>query len=188
MLKGKHIFLRAIEADDLVILKKWRNDPENRQYFREWRELNSAHQREWFEQHVMSQLSPVMFAICKPRVSGYNDSIGELIGACGLTYIDWIHGSAEISIYIGEGYIDAVYCPDALEVLTEYAFKELNLHRLYIQMYAYDTMKEYLAKLCGYAYEGTMEDAHYHNGRWHDEHIYGRINRHDTTQADERTA
>ena len=48
MLKGQYVGLRAIEKDDLPILLQWRNQPEYRQFFREYRELNSVNQEKWF--------------------------------------------------------------------------------------------------------------------------------------------
>ena len=37
MLKGKIVGLRAIEEDDLEVLLNWRNQPEYRRFFREYR-------------------------------------------------------------------------------------------------------------------------------------------------------
>jgi len=44
MIKGQHTALRAIEREDLPSLLSWRNDPELRRYFREYRELNFQQQ------------------------------------------------------------------------------------------------------------------------------------------------
>lgn len=168
MITGKVIGIRAVEKKDLSQLLYWRNKEENRKYFREWRELNSTHQEEWFRNHVMDSVSPVMFSIVTLEKC-------ELIGACGLTYIDWIHRTAEISIYVGEGYIDTVYCPEALDLLVNYAFAVVGLHKVYIGMYSYDTLKRELAKNADFTHEGTLKEVHYHNGKWYDEHIYGKV-------------
>ena len=45
MIKGQHTALRAIEREDLPSLLSWRNDPDLRKYFREYRELNFQQQR-----------------------------------------------------------------------------------------------------------------------------------------------
>ena len=49
VIKGKKVALRAIEKEDLPLLMEWRNNPEYRQYFREYRELNSVSQERWFQ-------------------------------------------------------------------------------------------------------------------------------------------
>lgn len=168
MIKGKIIGLRAIEKADLPLLLEWRNTEENRKYFREWRELNTVHQENWFQKHVMDNVSPVMFAI--EHLTEY-----YLLGACGLTYIDWIHRIAEVSIYIGRGYIDEVYCPEALDLLTEYAFGVMGLHKIWIGMYEYDVLKRKLAENRDFVHEGTLKEVHFHGGKWYDELLYGKV-------------
>jgi RimJ/RimL family protein N-acetyltransferase len=168
MIKGELVGLRAVEGIDLPVLLEWRNNPENRKYFREWRELNFQHQLKWFENHVMSDASPIMFAIQSLKE-------GSLLGCCGLTYIDWVHRSSEISIYIGSGYLDDVVAPEALDLLVNYGFNEAGLHRLYIRVYDYDDKRKELARQGGFIFEGRLRDAHFSNGKYHDECIYGLI-------------
>jgi hypothetical protein len=153
---------------DLPILLEWRNNPDNRKYFREWRELNFNHQLNWFQNHVMNESSPAMFAIVS------ND--GNLLGCCGLTYIDWVHRSSEISIYIGNGYLDGSAAPEALQLMTDYAFKEIGLHRLYLRVYDYDLKRHDLAVNSGFEPEGRHRDAHFYDGKFHDECVYGLVN------------
>ena len=45
MIRGKKVALRAVEKEDLPYLMEWRNRPEYRQYFREYRELNLSTRR-----------------------------------------------------------------------------------------------------------------------------------------------
>ena len=49
MLYGKKVYLCAVEQESIEQLRVWRNDPELRKYFREYKELSSTMQREWFE-------------------------------------------------------------------------------------------------------------------------------------------
>jgi RimJ/RimL family protein N-acetyltransferase len=130
--------------------------------------LNFQHQLKWFENHVMSDASPIMFAIQSLKE-------GSLLGCCGLTYIDWVHRSSEISIYIGSGYLDDVVAPEALDLLVNYGFNEAGLHRLYIRVYDYDDKRKELARQGGFIFEGRLRDAHFSNGKYHDECIYGLI-------------
>ena len=111
MLKGKTVGLRAIEESDLPQLLAWRNQPEYRQYFREFHELSSTNQRGWYESRVLRDPNTIMFAIVRL-------ADGKLLGACGLCYIDWVNRHADFSIYIGEGgvYIDDTYAIEAAEL------------------------------------------------------------------------
>ena len=133
MLTGETVGLRAIEREDLPALMEWRNQPEYRRFFREYRELSSLHQEHWFENKVMRDNGTEMFSIIELASQ-------ELIGACGLCYIDWTNRNADFSIYIGKDhlYIDEVYAVDAARVMMKYGFEELNLHRLWAEIYDFD--------------------------------------------------
>ena len=63
MLKGRVVGLRAIEEADLEQLLMWRNQPEYRKFFREYRELNMINQKIWFEQKVINDEHTRMFSI-----------------------------------------------------------------------------------------------------------------------------
>ena len=100
MIKGKKITLKAVETEDLDKLKDWRNNPIFRKNFREHRDLNSLNQELWHKKMSKSS-SDYMFSV-------FENKTQNLIGACGLLYIDWIIRSADLSIYIGKDniYID----------------------------------------------------------------------------------
>lgn len=168
MLQGKVVGLRAIEKDDLSLLLEWRNQPQFRKFFREYRELNSSNQEWWFNNKVMNDKSTVMFSIIELAT-------GNLIGACGLCYIDWINRNADFSIYIGKDnlYIDDVYAPDAARVLMKYGFEELNLHRLWSEIYAIDYAKKQMFDTLEFKLEGRHKETYWTGGQWADSLYYG---------------
>ena len=167
MLKGEQVALRAIEKKDLEQLLIWRNQPEFRQYFREYRELNSENQLYWFEHVVMKDEHTRMFAII-------DKSTEELLGACGLCYIDWINCNADFSIYIGKDncYIDDLYAVDAAKIMIKYAFHELNLHRLWSEVYDFDKKKKKMFAVLGFVQEAVHKHTHWTNGNWCDSVYY----------------
>lgn len=161
MLKGDIVGLRAIEREDLPILLNWRNQPEYRRFFREFKEINSDSQKYWFETKVISDEHTRMFSI----ISLKND---ELIGACGLCYIDWLNRCADFSIYIGKDnlYIDNYFAIDAAKVMMAYGFDELNLHRLWSEIYDIDEKKKTMFKVLGFEHEATHISTHWTGGNW----------------------
>ncbi len=161
MLKGRYIGLRAIERSDLAQLLEWRNQPEFRKYFREYRELNADSQNRWFETKAMNDSSIVMFAIV-------DLSDGELIGACGLCYIDWVNKSADFSIYIGKDnlYIDNKFAVDAAQVMMKYGFEELNLNRLWSEIYDIDKIKMKFFDILRFKLDGVHRQTHWTGGAW----------------------
>lgn len=170
MLHGKQVGLRAIEKEDLPILMEWRNRPEYRRYFREYRELSSVHQGRWFESKVTGDSHTVMFSIV-------GLSSKELLGACGLCYIDWVNRNADFSIYIGKDrlYIDEIYAVDAARVMMRYGFEELNLHRLWAEIYDFDIKKQKMFETLGFSFEGRHKEQHWTEGKWCDSLYYGKI-------------
>lgn len=163
MLKGKHVGLRAIERSDLPQLLEFRNRPHFRRFFREYRELSSVNQDLWFEKSVINDPSVCMFAIEEL-------STGRLLGACGLCYIHFFNRTADFSIYIGADdlYIDQKYAPDAARLLIEYGFGELNLHRIWSEIYDIDEPKVQFFKQLGFSLDGRHRQTHWTEGRWVD--------------------
>lgn len=167
MLKGLHTGLRAIETADLPHLLEWRNRPEYRRYFREYRELGMEHQKEWYEQKVKRDDKTVMFAIVELACN-------RLVGASGLCYINWLDRNADFSIYIGANnlYIDENFAPDAAKTMIQYAFEELGLHRLWAEIYDFDESKKNLFEVLGFTLEGCHRQTHWAKSRWHNSLFY----------------
>lgn len=168
MLTGKFTGLRAIERDDLPQLLAWRNRPDYRRYFREFRELGMANQVSWFENVVLKDPGTMMLAIAELAT-------GRLLGAIGLCYIDWVNRNADFSIYIGadDRYIDETFAPDAAVVMARYAFDELALHRLWSEIYEFDGPKKAFFEDLGFTLDGRHRQTHWAEGTWHDSLFYG---------------
>jgi RimJ/RimL family protein N-acetyltransferase len=167
MLRGALTGLRAIEEADLAQLLAWRNEPALRRYFREVRELNATQQRQWFDTQVNGSAATRMFAIVELAT-------GRLLGACGLCWIDWVNRTADFSIYLGADghYIDSRLAPDAARTLIRYGFDELALHRLWSEIYAFDTPKQAFFDGLGWALDGRHRQTHWAEGAWHDSLFY----------------
>lgn len=168
MIRGKHVGLRAIEPGDLDQLLAWRNQPEFRRYFREFRELSSTQQRQWYDSKVVGDPATRMFSIV-------DAASGKLLGACGLCYIDWVNRTADFSIYIGHDhlYIDDVYAIDAGTQLLKFGFEELALHRIWCEIYDFDKAKTAFLPKLGFTLDGRHRQTHWAEGAWHDSLFYG---------------
>lgn len=167
MLTGKHVGLRAVEPTDLAQLMDWRNKPELRQFFREYRELNSENQKKWFEQTVLGDRSVLMFSIIELKT-------GRLLGACGLCYINWVYRNADFSVYIGADgiYLDDVLAIDTAHVLIDYAFNQINLHRVWAEVYDFDKKKNTFFKSLGFQLDGVFRETYWLGGKWHNSNYW----------------
>ena len=162
MIAGDKVYLKAVERNDLSQLKEWRNLPDFRKHFREYRELNSEMQEKWFENVVVNDKNTIMFSI-------FCSDSNKLIGCCGLCYINWVHRNADLSLYIGHenAYIDDIgFADDACTLLLEYGFNELNLHRIWTEIYEFDNKKKNLYEKLGFKQDAVLRDQYFYDGNW----------------------
>ena len=167
MIKGKKYGLRAVEENDIEKLKDWRNLPEFRRNFREVRELSLADQKAWLKSVNQSKQNNFMFSIV-------NLDNGEVIGAAGLLYINWIIRSADFSFYIGK---DKEYIDDkgiAFEVanlLIKYGFENLNLNKIWMELYEFDSKKISFFKKLNFKTDGCLRDNCFEDGKFYNSFI-----------------
>ena len=128
MIIGKKIKLIKVERENIEQLRKWRNNPKLRKYFREHREINKENQIKWYENTVLNDSTSYNFEI-------RDKSLNKLIGHCGLHYINWIMRTGEFGIYIGDDdYRNGGFGSDALRTLIKYGFEDLNLNRIWCEL------------------------------------------------------
>jgi RimJ/RimL family protein N-acetyltransferase len=166
MILGKITGLRAVEKDDLILLRDWRNNSDFRKNFREHKELNILNQENWFNR-TYSNPNDFMFVI----VDLENN---EPIGAGGLLYTNWINRSADFSFYIGRDkvYIDENYAFDAAQTLIKYGFEDLNLNKIWMELYEFDQKKlDFFKNRFDFKVDGKLRQNAFHEGKYWDSYI-----------------
>ena len=173
MIKGKNVGLRAVEKEDLSYLRDWRNIPNFRKHFREVRELSLTDQEAWFESLQKTKHINYMFTVVDLKTN-------KPIGAAGLLYINWTIRSGDFSFYIGE---DEMYIGDdgkakeAAQLLIDYGFKNLNLHKIWMELYEFDTQKiEFFMNDFNFKQDALLRDNCFEDGRYWDSLIISLIN------------
>ena len=167
MVKGNKVYLSAIEEKELGQLREWRNLPEYRKYFREYREISPVMQKKWFENVVNNNNGDIMFGIHDIETNG-------LLGCCGLCYINWIHRYADLSLYIGKDncYIDDEgIAEESCRLLFNYAFDELGLNKIWTEIYEFDNKKFDLYKHMGFKQDGFLREQYYYRKKWWNSYI-----------------
>jgi len=165
MIYGKDIILGAIEKHHLPIMVEYRNDPELRKYFREYRLLTLEHQTRWWEEKVLKDPSWEYFVIY-PK-----SNPDHIIGMTGLTYMHQVNRNGEFAIVIGDkNYRSKGLGKDALKTIIRYGFKELNLHRIDCEVWENNSSIELYRKL-GFIDEGRLRDRYYWGGKFWDSYI-----------------
>ena len=173
MIKGKMVGLRAVEKEDLQSFRDWRNIVDFRKHFREVRELSLADQTEWFESLQKTKHINYMFTIVDLKTN-------QPIGAAGLLYVNWINRAGDFSFYIGsdEVYIDNKgVAKEAAELLIDYGFKNLNLHKIWMELYEFDNRKiNFFKKEFDFKQDALLRDNCFEDGKYWDSLIISKIN------------
>ena len=93
----------------------------------------------------------------------------RLIGFVALDGINWPHGDSFVGIGIGDrAYWGRGYGTDAMRVLLRYAFTELNLSRLSLNVFSYNQRALRSYEKAGFVVEGRQRQALQRDGQYHD--------------------
>lgn len=165
ILRGKKVYLDRVKKADIPTLAAWWNDTAYQATLRrdgifmivpetleEWNfgETN-VHNRDFFG-----------FAIRRIEDD-------RLIGSSGIMQIRWQARSCEIFIGIGNAEMRGKgYGSDALRVMVNYAFCEMNMHRVGLVVSAFNPQAIQTYEHVGFKHEGAMRDYVYRDGQYHD--------------------
>ena len=98
---------------------------------------------------------------------------GQLIGFIQFNQILWNHGVARLKIGVGDEHHLESALSQLLSLCLEYAFHELNMYRLKIDVPAYDVNLSQAVIQAGFKKEVTNREVIYHLGKYWDEIGYG---------------
>ena len=165
---GKLVRLVAPTEEDALLLARWSEDAE---YLRA---LDSDYARPVSAQEVARKLDP------EQRDSNWLEfhlrtlEDDRLIGFVALHTIEWNNGAAMLSIGIGEpAYQGKGYGSDALQLILQYAFSELNLHRVGLDVISNNTHAIRTYEKAGFRHEGSVRDAVLRDGHRHNRLLMG---------------
>lgn len=101
----------------------------------------------------------------------------NLIGQINLSGI--IYGAlrgGHIGYWIDQNYANRGYMTAAVNMVTDFAFSELELHRIEINIRPENEPSIRVAKKCGYLFEGLRPNYLHIDGAWRDHHCYVKEN------------
>ncbi|ACR79886.1 GNAT family N-acetyltransferase [Kosmotoga olearia] len=159
ILKGEKVVLRPLEVEDARTIVPLINDAELRQYLLQVFPINKFMEENWIKNHSSSS-NEVNLAITTDD---------ELIGVTGYMNIDWVNRCAEFGIGIfNKKYWGKGYGTETTKLMLEYAFRKLNLNRVYLRVFDYNERAIRAYEKCGFVLEGRQRQAVFSNGRYHD--------------------
>ena len=169
MLYGKRIRLRAIEREDLQSFVAWINDPEVRCNLLLYYPISIPEEEKWYEQMLTSPQDEHPLAIEVKTEKGW-----ELAGNVGFININVHDRSAEIGIFIGrKGYWDHGYGREALRLMVQHGFENININRVYLYVYETNQRGIKCYEEAGFMHEGRLREARFHEGKYIDVFVMG---------------
>jgi len=162
------VFLRALEAEDVVRTHRWHNDPALYETLGgTFRHVSMAVEEEWLRKARLGSSGEVSLAICLREK-------GTHMGNVYLRDIDWVSRRAELHILIGEGtHRGRGFGEAAVRLLVRHAFRDLGLRRIYLFVLATNAPAIRVYEKCGFVVEGTLREHTLKGGAFRDVLLMG---------------
>jgi RimJ/RimL family protein N-acetyltransferase len=162
MIKGKRLTLRAVERDDLPRYVAWLNDPAVTHHLSTLLPFNLDDEIDWYEQQRRDRTVLNLAIVIEDGQ--------RHIGSVGLMHLDYRQQQAELGIVIGDkSQWRQGYGREAIGLLLNYAFTELNLYRVYLRVDASHSPAIRCYQNCGFKEEGRLRHAVFHHGQFEDQ-------------------
>jgi len=163
MLEGILVRLRRYEKEDLDRVLRWINDREVTRFLAARYPLSRAQEEGWIDR-VSKQPPAEGMVLAIETIEG-----SRHIGSIGLHQVHWEDRHATLGIVIGEKDCwGQGYGTDAIVTLLRFAFDEMNLHRVTLDVLTDNDRAIASYRKCGFVPEGTLRQAYYQEGRYRD--------------------
>lgn len=165
MYSGKLVKLRAYKEEDIEKAVEFINDEEVKKFLdsnipfpmTKWQE------EEWVRSRKANADFTYDFAI-------EDLETGKYIGGCSINECDVKNRTCTIGIMIGDKeYWSKGYGSDALKVLIKFIFEEVNMNKIKLKVFSFNTRAIACYKKVGFKEEGILKKELYRNGKYHDE-------------------
>ncbi|MCJ7535026.1 MAG: GNAT family protein [Anaerolineales bacterium] len=164
MIYGDRIRLRHVERDDLPQFVEWLNDSRVARGLSIHIPLSMDEEERWYGQMLKSPNEERPLCIEAKQEDGW-----RLIGNSGFFSIDWRCRSGEFGIFIGDTAIwDQGYGTEVVRLILQHGFCTLNLHRIFLRVFADNLRAIRVYEKVGFIHEGRQRQAEYHDGQFCD--------------------
>lgn len=162
LFKGKLVRLAASRADDGENSAAWAEDANF------WRNMDTDYV---LPKNLDEQNRPIERDSTSATFRLRTIAEDKLIGFVAIFKIEWNNQSGTLAIGIGDAqYRGKGYGQDALQLILRYAFNELNLHRVGLDVNSNNPQAIKAYEKAGFKHEGAMREAGFRDG-----HRYNRI-------------
>lgn len=180
MIAGEHVILRAFEREDAERCYRWMNDPNIVRTLKSRYPIAFQNEIEWLDSAMHASATERHFAIERKDDRTH-------IGNASIHDIEWISRTAAFGLFIGEPSAwNRGFGSDAIGTLVRFAFDEMNLRKLRINVFEYNERAKHVLLAHGFVQEGRLQREFFREGTYHDIVILSRF--HDAAPPGDLTA
>ncbi len=162
MIAGEHVILRAFEPQDVERCYRWMNDPNIVRTLKSRYPIAFQNEVEWLERAMHPSFTERHFAIERKDDRSH-------IGNASIHDIEWVSRTAWFGLFIGEPAAwNRGFGSDAISTLMRFAFEEMNLTKLRINIFDYNEKAKHVLTTHGFVQEATLRRDFFREGTYHD--------------------
>ena len=166
ILESENVYLRPVEQEDMERMYEAQQNAEIRRLTGS-KDVFSRDDIDQYYERIRSDENRVDFAIC---LKGTEEAIGD-ITLMNISQSDR-NGITRIAIneqtHFGQG-----YGTEAMNLMLDFAFGNLNLHRVQLDVISYNERAIKSYEKAGFKVEGRIRDELYYDFKYHDSIIMG---------------
>lgn len=152
-----NISLRTIEKTDLAFVHRLYNDPAIMNYWFDEAYYSKAKLEESYEKELNSSSSRKFIV--------HNET--EQLGFVALFDINYVHSKAEFAIMMDPKQQGKGYAKTATKLAIDYAFRTLNLNKLYLVADQENEKAIHIYEKMGFKQEAILRDEYFVKGSYH---------------------
>ncbi len=159
ILRGEKVTLRPPDDTDAARFIAWFADTEVTRYLANAFPLSLQGEEEAIKR--MGEAKDTVWWVIEAE--------GKAIGATGIHRVDWINAHAITGTIIGDKSCwRKGYGSEAMALRTDYAFRQLNLHKLKSETFMENEPSKRALQKAGYRQVGVYREDFWRDGGWHD--------------------
>ena len=165
---GKNVVLREFRSEDISGMRAWATDPNVTRF------LSSR----FMKPQSWEQTESYLRSVLNGDAGGVNFVIAEkgslkYMGQCNLIMIDHQSRRATLAIVLPAEHHGKGYGGEAIRLLLKYAFEQLNLNRVTLNVIEDNLRAIALYERCGFVIEGRLRQEQFQDGWYKDVLVMG---------------
>ena len=168
---GERVTLREFGWEDLADIRSWVCDADiTRHLSGTFMKPHTVEQTEQYLKNILEGGSGANFVIAERDTLTY-------LGQCNLMMVDTVARKAELAFVLKKEHIGQGYGYEAGKLLIDFAFNQMNLNRVWLNVHADNLRAIRMYEKLGLRHEGRLREAMYRDGKYEDLLVMGALRR-----------